>query len=205
MKREERNALSRTKILNVAMREFSAKGYEGASLNTVWAENAISKGIIYHYFKDKDELYLLCVNQCFEELTAYLKAYVKTLSGTPAQQLGMYFAARAHFFAENPLHLGIFCDAVFQPPVKLETAIADCRRDFDALNISVLTMLLCSAPLRDGVSVAAVVEDFKSYMDFFNWRFKAEWKRGLSPEEVWKEHEEKCCRQVDILLHGVLK
>ena len=73
MKREEKNMLSRQRILEAVLREFSQKGYEGASLNTVCAENGISKGIVYHYFKDKDELYLFCAADCFEKLTAYLK------------------------------------------------------------------------------------------------------------------------------------
>ena len=49
MKREEKNALSRQRILDAAMEEFSRRGYEGASLNTVCAEKGLSKGIIYHY------------------------------------------------------------------------------------------------------------------------------------------------------------
>lgn len=203
MKREDKNALSRTRILDAALQEFSAKGYEGASLNAAWAEKGISKGIIYHHFKDKDEIYLLCVKQCFEELTAYLSKRVETLGGTPAQQLEAYFDARAHFFASNPLFLGIFCDAAFQPPAALAAAIADCRRDLDALNISVLTRLLRAAPLRKGLRVDMIVEDFRCYMDFFNLRFQSEWKHAPSPERALKEHEERCHRQLDIWLHGV--
>ena len=203
MKREDKNALSRMRILNAAMCEFSQRGYGGASLNTAWAEKGISKGVIYHYFKDKDEIYLLCVKQCFEALTAYLRKTASALTGTPAKRLETYFDARMCFFAENPLYLGIFCDAMFQPPAALTGAIAVCRRDFDALNISVLTELLHTAPLREGLSVEAIVEDFRGYVDFFNLRFKTEWKRGLSPENVLKEHEERCHRQLDILLHGV--
>lgn len=75
MKREEKNALSRQRILNAAMEEFSGKGYEGASLNTICSEKGISKGIIYHYFKDKNKLYLLCVEECFREVTAYLEEH----------------------------------------------------------------------------------------------------------------------------------
>ena len=65
MKREEKSALARQRILDAAGEEFARKGYEGASLNTVWAEKGISKGIIYHHFRDKKELYLLCVEDCF--------------------------------------------------------------------------------------------------------------------------------------------
>ena len=46
MNREEKNALSRQRILEAALEEFSQKGYEAASLSNVCAEKGISKGII---------------------------------------------------------------------------------------------------------------------------------------------------------------
>lgn len=204
MKREDKNNLSRKRILEAALGEFSARGYEGASLNTAWAEKGISKGIIYHHFKDKDEIYLICVRKCFEALTDHLRARAETLSGSPEQRLESYFDARSRFFAENPLYLGIFCDAAFLPPSALAEAVAECRREFDALNLSMLTDLLRAASLRKDLTIGIIVADFQSYMDYFNLRFKAEWKHGLSPETALKEHEERCHRQLDILLHGVL-
>lgn len=204
MKREDKNALSRQRILNAALHEFAAKGYDGASLNTVWAENGISKGIIYHHFKDKDEIYLLCVEMCFKELTMYLSKAEKMLIGTTEERLQGYFDARLRFFAENPLYLGIFFDAALQPPGALVPAIAERRREFDELNISVLTGLLCSRPLREGLSVAAVVEDFRMYMDFFNLRFKNTLHDGFSAESALMEHEERCHRQLNVLLYGIL-
>ena len=204
MKREDNNALSRALILDAAMREFSARGYEGASLNTAWAEKGISKGVIYYHFKDKDEIYLLCVKRCFEALTAHLQATAAILTGTPETRLEVYFDARARFFADKPLYLGIFCDAVVRSPAALATAVADCRRDFDALNIAVLTDLLHSAKLRAGMRVETIVEDFRVYMDFFNLRFKTEWERGCAPEQALRVHEEQCHRQLRILLYGVV-
>lgn len=204
MKREEKNAISKQRILNAALQAFSEKGYEGASLNTVWAENGLSKGAIYHHFKDKDALYLLCVELCFNALTDYLDEAARTLAGTAAERLGGYFDARLRFFAENPLYLGLFSDAAFQPPAALSAAITQRRRAFDALNISVLTGLLSGEPLREGLRVDGIVEDFRMYMDFFNLRFKAVYGSGLSPEAALREHEERCHRQLDILLHGVL-
>lgn len=38
MKREEKNALSRQRILEAALEEFSQKGYEAASLNNIAAK-----------------------------------------------------------------------------------------------------------------------------------------------------------------------
>lgn len=42
MKREEKSAVSRQRILAAAMEEFSRKGYEGASLSSLCAEKEIS-------------------------------------------------------------------------------------------------------------------------------------------------------------------
>ena len=94
MKREEKNALSQQRILEAAMEEFSRKGYEGASLSTACAEKGISKGIVYHHYKDKDELYLRCVQLCFDAVTAALRQLPATLE--EAKQI----AAESSFLKE---------------------------------------------------------------------------------------------------------
>lgn len=204
MKREEKNALSRQRIIEAALQEFSAKGYRGASLNTVCAEYDISKGIIYHYFKDKDELYLVCVRGCFEALTSYMQEKLSHSGGTTEEKLQIYFESRLRFFAENPVYLGVFADAAFDPPPLLVEKIMVCRSVFDELNISVLTEFLKRSPLRKGLTVSEIVEDFRSYMDFFNLRFKEAFKENIPSEVVIREHEERCHRQLDIMLHGVI-
>ena len=61
MKREEKNQITRRRIMDSALAEFAGKGYGASSVNTICAAQDISKGIIYHYFNTKDELYLACV------------------------------------------------------------------------------------------------------------------------------------------------
>ena len=46
MEQKTRSALTRQRILDAAMAEFSSKGYEGASLNAACAENGFSKGVV---------------------------------------------------------------------------------------------------------------------------------------------------------------
>ena len=157
MKREEKNVLSRQRILDAARVEFSHKGYDAASMNAICAENDISKGIIYHYYKDKDELYLLCVKQCFDALTAYLQESATALQGSAEQKMNAYFDARLHFFAQNQSYLGIFADAVFTPPESLREQIAKHRAQFDKFNKSVLTELLKSEVLREGLSACLLI------------------------------------------------
>ena len=73
MKREEKNRLTRQRIMSGAVAEFAQRGYAAGSINTICASEGISKGIIYHYFETKDELYLACVEECFLKLTEFLQ------------------------------------------------------------------------------------------------------------------------------------
>lgn len=206
MKREEKNALSRQRILDAATREFSEKGYDMASLNAICAENDISKGIIYHYFKDKDELYIFCAAGCFDRLTAYLETAMADAADSPEAQLRKYFDARFRFFAENPVYLGIFMSVVLvYPPAHLTQRLAEVRKEFDRQNVTILTGLLENAPLRKGITVSEVVDDFRTYMDYFNARFKPVLAETGTPEQALRDHEERCHRQIEILLYGVLE
>jgi AcrR family transcriptional regulator len=47
----------RKSILAAAAEEFGARGYEGASYNRIIERAGISKGAMYYYFADKDDLY----------------------------------------------------------------------------------------------------------------------------------------------------
>ncbi len=45
------------RILNTAIHEFAQKGYKNASTNEIVKNAAISKGLLFHYFKNKKDLY----------------------------------------------------------------------------------------------------------------------------------------------------
>lgn len=47
----------RDRIINAATAEFAANGYEKASTNEIVKNAGISRGLLYHYFTDKKELY----------------------------------------------------------------------------------------------------------------------------------------------------
>ena len=71
MKQEEKTRLTRKKITDAAITEFGTKGYEKANINSICA-SGIAKGLIYHNFADKEDLYIECLKLCFEEITKAL-------------------------------------------------------------------------------------------------------------------------------------
>jgi TetR/AcrR family transcriptional regulator len=52
------------RILNAAMKEFAGKGYDHASTNKIVEDAGIAKGLLFHYFKSKKQLFLYLYDYC---------------------------------------------------------------------------------------------------------------------------------------------
>lgn len=64
------------RILNAAIKEFAHKGYDLASTNEIVKEAGISKGLLFHYFKNKQQLYLFVFDYCTEKSVRELYDHV---------------------------------------------------------------------------------------------------------------------------------
>lgn len=200
MKREEKNQQTRRRILDSALAEFAKQGYGASSVNAICAAPDISKGIIYHYFDTKDDLFLACVEECFTLLTNYLRQTIQLKPGDIQNQLAEYFTARSSFFRENPVYQRIFCEAVITPPAHLQGEIQKRRQVFDELNTQILKYLLEQVDLRAEFTKPDIIETFRQFQDFLNAKYQF---RDLSPRE-FDFHEEDCRKALNILLYGIV-
>jgi len=55
------------RIIKTALRIFMIKGYDAASMSDVVTQTQLSKGGIYHHFKNKKELFMQCIDFMFGE------------------------------------------------------------------------------------------------------------------------------------------
>lgn len=201
MKREEKNQQTKRRIMDRALAEFSQKGYGAGSINTVCSAQDISKGIIYHYFKSRDDLYLACVEECFSLLTQHIKNSLAGNKGSVEEQLKSYFSVRMAFFRGHPIYRPIFCEAVISPPVHLKNEISARKQAFDRLNIEILEKLLQSLTLRHGITMEDVVETFGQYQDFIN----AKYDISSMDTQEFELRDESCQKALNILLYGVIE
>lgn len=192
MTREEQNRKSRQAILSAAAAEFGSRGYEGASLNTALSEAGISKGRIYYYFESKDQVYLACVESCFERLMEKLDSAGKPLT------LLEYFRQRWAFFDANPFYARIFIEAVSQPPKALGDKIKLIKKPFDAFNLSVFRSQLSVLKLRKGITEEDALEYFASFQEAFHRSMNLQYD-----PKAFEVHEQKLLKTLDMLLYGI--
>lgn len=203
MRREEKNRQSRARIIDSALNEFSERGYGLSSINTICDGGNISKGILYHYFSDKDELYLACMKACFNQLVTYLQGNGVLENGGVEIRLQEYFDMRLAFFQENPRFQKLFCEALVAPPNHLVREIEEIKADFDTLNVRVLNGILDQVELRPGITKRDVVDILRQYQDFINVQDRRTADGMRMPDIAAREAH--CRRAVDILLYGVVE
>ncbi len=129
MNRETKSHISKETIIAVAVPEFSERGYKEASLNRICINGRISKGKLYHHFKNKDELYLSVVEESYKKLTEHLLDFkIKFHKNIEDVFMDLYKWWQA-FWKMYPLYIGIFIDSRRNPPFWLREQLVEMRRD----------------------------------------------------------------------------
>src|SRR3954463_13568647 len=72
------------KLLTAARREFAAQGLAGARVDEIAGRAGVNKQLVYHYFGDKDALYLAVLEWVYEEIRAHERKL--NLEGLPPEQ-----------------------------------------------------------------------------------------------------------------------
>jgi TetR/AcrR family transcriptional regulator len=82
---QRRNPIAtRQKLLAAARREFAASGLAGARVDEIAARAGVNKQLVYHYFGDKDALYLAVLEWVYEEIRAQEREL--NLEGLPPER-----------------------------------------------------------------------------------------------------------------------
>jgi AcrR family transcriptional regulator len=95
----EQLAARRAEILSAARRAFARHGYEGATVKVLEAETGLSRGAIFHHFRDKDALFLALAEDDAAAMTETVAAHglvqvMRDLQDKDAGWLGVQLEVR---------------------------------------------------------------------------------------------------------------
>lgn len=89
----------RAQLLALARRAFSERAYDEVSIDDLAAEAKISKGLLYHYFPTKRDLYVTSLSAIAAELVAAVTAVPADLA--PIEQVRQGLAAYLDFVSDH--------------------------------------------------------------------------------------------------------
>jgi AcrR family transcriptional regulator len=90
----------RVEILRSATAAFRRSGYHGASVEEIARALGMTKGNLYYYFRDKEEILFFCHDYSLDLLLAVL-ARTERARGTPEEKLRTLLAAFVHMIIDE--------------------------------------------------------------------------------------------------------
>ncbi len=203
MERSKKKQQMICRILESAKKEFGRYDYQAASLNRICDDAGISKGIIYHYFENKDALYLKCVELCFCHIA---EAARESMAGQKELRdaAGLYIKSRAVYFKEHPTEREIFFHALLRTPPKLKGAVDELKRTFDGETLLLFQKLLENSRMNHAISVGEALSFLKIQLDMFHQYFQLETAEKPMKEAI-EEYERQVGVWLEILFNGLME
>lgn len=198
MKKEEKTEITKNRIFTAAMQEFGTNGYAEGSVNNI-CKTGINKGLVYHNFKDKDELYLECVKKSCKDLIRYVR------DSKGEEGFVAYMSARAKFFREHEMEAFIFLETRTRPPRHLINQIKRIYAELDELNREIFRKELSRHELRENVSEEEALHYYLEIQKLYHLDFMNELNSEMSPREQLALHERKIEKILNLMLYGIAK
>ncbi|WP_278600954.1 TetR/AcrR family transcriptional regulator [Clostridium tertium] len=90
------------RIINSALEEFAENGYKAASTNVICRKAKVSKGLLYHYYESKENIYLSVIRYFIDRFKENITINIEDSNKKGIDYISEYFNAKFKFFGENP-------------------------------------------------------------------------------------------------------
>jgi AcrR family transcriptional regulator len=125
-KRAESATSRRAEILRSAVSAFRRRGYHGASVDEIAGTLGMTKGNLYYYFRNKEEILFFCHDWSLDILLDRL-AEVEEAGGPPERKLRRLIVAFVHMIIDELHGTALTLDLQALSPAHLKRVIA--KRD----------------------------------------------------------------------------
>ena len=199
MKKELKTQLTRERIIEAALIEFSQKGYKAFGINELCKNHKISKGILYHNFSGKSEIYLACVRESFQKAVSIIRG---ESGGIPS--LVEYMERRHRFFKDFPHHSHVFFEAWLTAPAEIAEDVEKEKVIFEDLNRQVSEKLLAESTLKDHISQEQAL-DYLTFIQqlFRSYYLAASGSQGTS--SLASQYENDLQKVLHLMIYGIFK
>jgi TetR/AcrR family fatty acid metabolism transcriptional regulator len=118
-------------ILDAALRVFAQKGYHTARVGDIAQEAGVAYGLLYHYFRSKDEVLDTIFRDTWEAMLGTIKSIEET-GGPAGEQLRKVSEVVLRTWRRNPDLVRVLVREVTRSP-HLQRERAEIEQAFDAL------------------------------------------------------------------------
>lgn len=123
------------RIIDVALEEFAQNGYKGTSTNIICKKANISKGLLYHYYGSKENLYLSVIRYFINTFKENVTINIEDSNKKGIDYISEYFNAKFKFYGKNPSYSRLILNLLLNNNIEGAKVLAD---EFEDYNNSLL-------------------------------------------------------------------
>ncbi len=120
--------MKKQKILNIAIKEFSEKGFSGARVEEIAKKAHVNKAMIFYYFNSKENLYKIILKNALYGLFIQIKNIIKP-DLTPERFLEKIPEIYINYFAENKEFVKIILRALIDNEESIKDTIREIYKE----------------------------------------------------------------------------
>lgn len=190
--------------MNAAFKEFGKFGYAQASTNHICKQYDISKGLLFYYFQNKEQLYITCVKKCFLEAQTCLTSQYQ-MGNSVEQSIQNYFSLRTEFFKKYPDYRVIYCCTMFQTYPDLTEKLQAIVDEWNECRRNLLKNIFFDVSFKSTITIGQAVDIIMEQNDYLCMNIARLLRDNLENiEEIFQVHEEKFSFLIKILLYGMV-
>jgi len=144
------------KILRSARKHFLYDGVDGASLRKIAADAGTSIGMIYYYFRTKDDLFLAIVEEVYARLLAEIETLMDPALSAAERMRRVFLRFGALSDEEAAVLLLIVREALAGPRTRIDRILARFSRGHIPLLLGQVMNGIAAGELRDDLPAPAI-------------------------------------------------
>jgi len=162
------------RIINAAIKEFAEKGYSNASTNEIVKEAGISKGLLFHYFQNKKQLFFFLFDSCVELITDDFYKKIDLSETDFFQRIRQSVLIKMELLAQYPDLFKFVEKAYMDDAADIQAEMQKKIRELNHINIGKIYEGIDVSKFRDDI-------DIQKIFKIITWTFEK-----LSDEELYK-------------------
>lgn len=159
------------KIINAGYRVFSRNSYRKSPMSEIAAEAGISKSLLFHYFRNKKELYLYLWESCAKMTMESLKKYGCYEQTDLFEMLYRGMKAKIRIMARCP-DMGRFAVKVFyERDPEVGPMIQESYRKYKDIKATSTLLNLDPKQFREGIDISMMYQEMYLASLGYLWEF----------------------------------
>lgn len=193
------------KIMRASLEEFSEFGFDKASTDRISQRAEVSKGLIFHYFGSKDNLYMTTMNTCIDDIfdefdniefpdTDFISKLMKTME------------IKYNFFIKHPMHYKLMVNGFYDSPKKLQKKLERRYSELKQIGFNIFVDMIKDLPIKKDISIDEIVSIITSITNVIESKYVNLFTDDtVSFEKFYDIVKEEYLRLINIVMYGILE